>query len=97
MGKKIPYDQAMKISRLQTDGSIFTHKNPYGYKININHHAVYPLYVAYHEKIGVPLHIHMTTAQRLHFESIIMRMIEKKRSESNVQQSNPDGEADKRP
>lgn len=92
MGKKIPYDQAMKMSRLQTDGSIFAHKNRYGYKININHPSVYPLYVAYHEKIGVPLHIHMTTAQRLRFESIVMRMIEKKRSESNVQQSNPDGQ-----
>ena len=78
MGKKIPYDVAMQISRLKTDGSIFTTNNPYGYKININHPAIYPLFVAYHKKIGVPLHIHMTSEQRLNFEAAVIKLLEKK-------------------
>lgn len=78
MGKKMPYDVAMQISRLKTDGSIYTTNNPYGYKININHPAIYPLFVAYHKKIGVPLHIHMTTEQRLKFEEAVMKLLERK-------------------
>lgn len=78
MGKKIPYDAEMKISRLETDGSIFTTNNPCGYKININHPAIYPLFVAYHKKIGVPLYIHMTTEQRLKFEEAVMKLLERK-------------------
>lgn len=95
MGKKIPYDQAMQIGRLKTDGSIFTENNRYGYKININHPKIYPMYVRYHEKIGVPLHIHLTTAQRLAFESAVMKWFERKRN--HVQQSDLDGQTDPRP
>ena len=85
----MPYDVAMKISRLETDGSIFTTSNPCGYKININHPKIYPLFVAYHKKIGVPLHIHMTTEQRLEFEAAVMKLLERKGY--HVQQSDSDG------
>lgn len=80
MGKKIPYDQAMQIGRLKTDGSIFTDDNRYGYKININHPSIRPLYERYKQKIGVPSRIGLSTAQRFEFERAILELIERKKN-----------------
>ena len=80
MGKKIPFDQAMKLAGLQISAEmIFDTPNRYGYRVNINHPKILPLYEAYHKHIGVPLHIHLTTPQRLRFEAIIFRMMQKPR------------------
>ena len=101
MGRKIPYDIAGKIAGMQHNTSIYNLgrdglpcPNRWGYRYNINHPDIRPLYAAYHRHIGVPEQIHLTSAQRLHFERLLDRMIEQKRSEAHVQQSDPDGQTD---
>lgn len=91
MGKKIPYDAARVIGGMKKNESIYNLDkdgypcpNRWGYRYNINHPSIRPLYEAYHKHIGVPLTIHMTTAQRMQFEAALDRMIEKKRRESGV-------------
>ena len=91
MGKKIPYDTARVIGGMKKNESIYNLDkdgypcpNRWGYRYNINHPSIRPLYEAYHKHIGVPLTIHMTTAQRLQFEAALDRMIEKKRVKSGV-------------
>ena len=86
MGNKIPYDLALKSAQIKKNDSIYNTdsagnpcRNKQGYRYNINHPSVYPLYAAYHKHIGVPEHIHLTSAQRMQFETILDRMIEKKR------------------
>lgn len=78
MGKKIPFDEAMNVAGTKKNASIFNENNKYGYKININHPDIRPFYEAYHEKIGVPLSIGLSDAQRHHFESLIFTMMERK-------------------
>ena len=91
MGKKIPYDTARVIGGMKKNESIYNLDkdgypcpNRWGYRYNVNHPDIRPLYEAYHKHIGVPLQIHMTTAQRLNFEAVLDKMIEKKRRESVV-------------
>ena len=91
MGKKIPYDTARVIGGMKKNESIYNLDkdgypcpNRWGYRYNINHPSIRPLYEAYHKHIGVPLTFHMTTAQRMQFEAALDRMIEKKRGKSGV-------------
>lgn len=91
MGKKIPYDTARIIGGLKKNESIYNLDkdgypcpNRWGYRYNVNHPDIRPLYEAYHKHIDVPLQIHMTTAQRLKFEAVLDKMVEKKRRESGV-------------
>lgn len=91
MGKKIPYDTARIIGGLKKNESIYNLgkdgypcPNRWGYRYNVNHPDIRQLYEAYHNHIGVPLQIHMTTAQRLKFEAVLDKMVEKKRRESGV-------------
>lgn len=91
MGNKIPYDVAMKMGGISDNPSIFNSKNPYGYKININCKLIRPLYDRYKEHIGCPPQIGLSHEQRMHFEAIILRMIQKKRGEAYVQSCDPDG------
>ena len=91
MGKKIPYDTARIIGGLKKNESIYNLDkdgypcpNRWGYQYNVNHPDIRPLYEAYHKHIDVPLQIHMTTAQRLKFEAVLDKMVEKKRRESGV-------------
>lgn len=91
MGKKIPYDTARIIGGLKKNESIYNLDkdgypcpNRWGYRYNINHPDIRPLYEAYHKHIGVPLQIHMTAAQRIKFEAVLDKMVEKKRRESGV-------------
>ena len=91
MGKKIPYDTAMKMGGISDNPSIFNNQNLYGYKININNKTIRPLYERYKEHVGCPSQIGLSHEQRLHFEAIILRMIQKKRGETYVQSSDPDG------
>lgn len=50
MGKKIPYDQALSMAGISPCDTIYAKNNPYGYKINVNHPKIRPLYERYKEK-----------------------------------------------
>lgn len=74
MGKRIPMEQAMKAARISPHDSIYAKPNKYGYKINIAHPKIRPLYERYKE------HLHeiiLSDRQRLTFERIIFQMIER--------------------
>lgn len=98
MGRKIPFEQAMKMESVipkETD-SIFINParpNPYGYKINVNHPRIRPLFTAWHRKIGVPESVPITHAQRFQFEAMVMELIRRK-EQGHVQPGNPDGQTD---
>lgn len=76
MGKKIFYDDALKIGGTAQNDSIYAKPNKYGYKINVNHPKIKPLYEKYKRHIKA---IILSDAERLEFERIIFKMIEKKR------------------
>jgi hypothetical protein len=58
--------------------SIYSQPNKYGYQININHPQIKPLYDAYKRKIKA---IILSDKERLEFEKIIFKMIERKNNE----------------
>lgn len=58
--------------------SIYIAHNKYGYKININHPQIRPLYEAYKKKIGAMI---LSDDERFKFEYVIMKMIERKNNE----------------
>ncbi len=58
--------------------SIYAPQNKYGYRINITHPQVRPLYEAYKKKIGT---IILSDEERFEFERIILKMIERKKNE----------------
>ena len=76
MGKKIPYDQALSMARISPCDTIYAKNNPYGYKINVNHPKIRPLYERYKEKVGERI---LSDRQRRHFELIIFEMIERRK------------------
>ena len=76
MGRKIPYDEALKM-RLYPNDSIYAKDNPYGFKINVNHPKIRPLYEHYKEKIGERI---LSDQQRRHFELLIFEMIERRKA-----------------
>ena len=75
MGKKIQYDQALKMASIAPCDSIFAKDNPYGYKINVNHPKIRPLYERYKEKVGESI---LSDQQRRHFEQLIFELIERR-------------------
>lgn len=77
MGKKIQYDQALSMARISPCESIYAKDNPYGYKINVNHPKILPLYQRYKDKVGERI---LSDRQRRHFELIIFEMIERRSS-----------------
>lgn len=84
MGNKVPFDVAMKLwdnpkndSIYNVDSSGNPCRNRQGYRYNINHPAIRPLYETYKRKIGVQSTIGLTTGQRLNFENLLDRTIEK--------------------
>ena len=81
MGKKIQYDQALKMARTEPHNSIWAKDNPYGYKINVNHPKILPLYQRYKDKIGERI---LSDQQRFEFEGIIIKMIERGKNEKNM-------------
>lgn len=58
--------------------SIFAPNNKYGYKININHPQIRPLYEAYKKKTRA---IISSDTERINFENAILKMIERKKNE----------------
>ncbi|MBP5361917.1 MAG: hypothetical protein J6Y71_02655 [Ruminococcus sp.] len=80
MGKRISFDIAQELARAKQDNenSIYAPHNSYGYKINIHHPQIRPLYERYKEYLGENI---LSDKQRFEFEMIIFKMIEKKKSE----------------
>ncbi|MCM1227543.1 MAG: hypothetical protein NC320_09000 [Clostridium sp.] len=62
---------------VKIDETIYAPQNKYGYKINVNHQRIRPLYEAYKKKLGA---IILSDKERFHFEYIIFQMIERKRA-----------------
>lgn len=89
MGMRIPMDLAMESAKITPNDSIYAKPNNYGYKINVNHPKIRPLYERYKEKLGERI---LSDKQRLTFESIIHQMIERKSLQN--EQGNSNGTAD---
>lgn len=91
MGKRISFDIAQELARAKQDNenSIYAPHNSYGYKINIHHPQIRPLYERYKEYLGENI---LSDKQRFEFEMIIFKMIE--RNKQRNEQSNTDGQAD---
>lgn len=75
MGKRIDYDQALNAAAIQASDTIYAKPNKYGFKINVNHPQIQPLYERYKEHIGEKI---LSDRQRLNFECLIFQMIERK-------------------
>lgn len=75
MGKKIDFDTALKLGGITPNDSIYAKQNNYGYKLNINHPQIQPLYERYKEHLGEKI---LSDRQRYTFESLIFQMIERK-------------------
>lgn len=90
MGRKIPIDIAQKLAKTQKNKSIFNQDNPYGYKINVSHPEIRPLYERYKQKLNA---IILSDKQRFDFEAVIFKMIERKKNE----QVNASRQTDSRP
>lgn len=58
--------------------SIYNPPNKYGYRININHPKIRPIYDAYKKKVGALI---LSDEERFEFERIIFKMIERTRNE----------------
>lgn len=91
MGRKIPFDLAQELTRTRqdNDASIYAPHNKYGYKININHPQIRPLYERYKDKLGENI---LSDKQRFHFEMMIFKLIERNKQED--EQGNTDRQAD---
>lgn len=79
MGKKIFYDDALKLGGVSQTDSIYAKPNNYGYKLNVNHPQILPLYERYKKKLGEKI---LSDSQRHTFEQIIFKALaEKKKKE----------------
>ena len=74
MGKRIDFDQALSAAAIKANDSIYAKPNPYGYKINVNHPHIKPMYEKYKQHVNALI---LSDAERLHFEALIFKMIEK--------------------
>ena len=61
--------------------------NPWGYKVNINHPAVRPIFERYLRWHGIPLWCPLSDAQRREFEAAFMAGAEKKAKRKAKQKS----------
>ena len=75
MGRKISWEDAQKLGMCREEESIFAKPNKYGYKINVNHPKIRPLYERYKEKVGERI---LSDRQRRHFELLIFELIERR-------------------
>lgn len=74
MGKRIDYDLALSSAAIKPNDTIYAKPNKYGYRINVNHPQIKPLYERYKRHIGEKI---LSDAQRRHFEGIIYKMMER--------------------
>lgn len=63
------------MASIAANDSIFAKDNKYGYKINVNHPKIRPLYERYKEKVGERI---LSDQQRRHFELLIHELIERR-------------------
>lgn len=82
MGKKIDFDTALKLGGITPNDSIYAKPNNYGYKLNVNHPQILPLYERYKKKLGEKI---LSDTQRLTFETMIFKALQKKK-EKEVEQ-----------
>ena len=78
MGKKISWEEAEKLGlskKKEEEGIIMPRPNKYGYRVNISHPAVRPLYERYKQKIGA---IILSDKERLVFEMHIINTLKRK-------------------
>lgn len=78
MGKRIPMDQAMEAVKIKPNDSIYAKPNKYGYKININHPNIKPLYERFKRSQNIRI---LSDKERFEFEAIIISAIEKRRND----------------
>lgn len=77
MGKKISFEDAEKLGSLKKkDDSIILPPNKYGYRVNINHPKIRPLYEHFKRKKNA---IILSNAERFEFEIMILHFIQKGR------------------
>lgn len=74
MGKKIPFFSSLNL-RTEKNDSIYAKPNKYGYKININHPHIKPLYERYKSSIKAKI---LSDAERFDFERHIFAALERK-------------------
>lgn len=77
MSRKIPIDIAGRIARLNPNDSIYAKENKYGYKINVNHPKIRPLYERFKEKANAVI---LSDKQRFYFEYLVFQMIQKEKN-----------------
>lgn len=65
------------MAKTEPNDSIYAKENPFGYKININHPGIRPLYERYKEKVGERI---LSDRQRRHFELLIFELIERRKN-----------------
>lgn len=79
MGKKLSWEDAEKLGSLkEKDDSIILPPNKYGYRVNINHPKIRPLYEHFKRKKNA---IILSNAERFEFEMIILNLIERRKHE----------------
>lgn len=78
-----------KESKLTDNNSIFAPVNKYGYRINITHPKILPLYEEFKRRKNA---IILSDEERIEFETIIFKMIEKRRKNNAL----PNGNVEKR-
>ncbi|MCH5352967.1 MAG: hypothetical protein J1E06_05840 [Acutalibacter sp.] len=66
-------------SRYDTYGGILMFPNKYGYRVNITHPEILPLWKRFYRWKGIPIHFPMSDADRFEFESYIFKMLEKRK------------------
>ena len=82
MGKKLSWEDAEKLGSLKKkDDSIILLPNKYGYRVNINHPRIRPLYERFKQKKNALI---LSDAEWLEFELIILNHIERRKHEKNV-------------
>lgn len=80
MGKKMSPETVEKFARIShdNDDSIFISGNECGYKVNITHPLIRPLYERFKEKIGCPIVYPLSDRERFQFENLIIQKFGKK-------------------
>lgn len=81
MGKKIPYDQALKMAQTEPNDSIYAKPNKYGYRIAINHPKIKPLYERFKDSKNARI---LSDKERFEFEAIIISAIQKRRNDISI-------------
>jgi hypothetical protein len=77
MGKKISWEDAEKLGRLKAeDDSIILPPNKYGYRVNISHPKVRPLYEKFKRKRKAMI---LSDQERFAFELIVHKLLQEGR------------------